>query len=121
MTASKSASRWTFHRHRLSEVKLCDKKDTRKKFARANVTTSALIYHFSLQSVSSEEGVPVFDLSRGSTRSTVSSDNGVYPLHASESDALVPDYDSLEEGESVADDPVFVEPQVRIAALHLFT
>lgn len=105
----------------MSEVKLCDKKDTRKKFARANVTTSALIYHFSLQSVSSEEGVPVFDLSRGSTRSTVSSDNGVYPLHASESDALVPDYDSLEEGESAADDPVFVEPQVRIAELHLFT
>ena len=85
------------------------------------VRTPALIYHFSLQSVSSEEGVPVFDLSRGSTRSTVSSDNGVYPLHASESDALIPDYDSLEEGESAADEPVFVEPPVRIAPLHLFT
>ena len=62
----------------------------------------------------------MFDLSRGSTRSTVSSDNGVYPLHASESDALVPDYDSLEEGESVADEPVFVEPRVRIVPFHLF-
>ncbi|XP_073239659.1 kinesin-like protein KIF11 [Porites lutea] len=69
-----------------------------------------------IKSVSSEEGVPVFDLSRGSTRSTVSSDNGVYPLHASESDALVPDYDSLEEGESAADEPVFVEPRPVTAA-----
>ena len=105
----------------MSEVKLCDKKIPVRNLQGRNVTTSALIYHFSLQSVSSEEGVPVFDLSRGSTRSTVSSDNSVYPLHASESDALVPDYDSLEEGESVADEPVFVEPRVRIAPLHLFT
>lgn len=59
----------------------------------------------------------MFDLSRGSTRSTVSSDNGVYPLHASESDALVPDYDILEEGESAADEPVFVEPRVRVVPL----
>ena len=28
---------------------------------------------------------------------------------------------SLEEGESAADEPVFVEPRVRIAPLHLFT
>ena len=61
----------------------------------------------------------MFDLSRGSTRSTVSSDNGVYPLHASESDALAPDYDILEEGESAADEPVFVEPRVRVVPLNI--
>ena len=105
----------------MSEVKICDKKTPLRNLQGRNVRTPALIYRFSLQSVSSEEGVPVFDLSRGSTRSTVSSDNGVYPLPASESDFLVPDYDSLEESESAADEPVFVEPRVRIAPLHLFT
>ena len=54
----------------------------------------------------------MFELSRGSTRSTVSSDNSVYPLHASESDAPVLGDDSLEEGESIADEPVFAEPKV---------
>lgn len=62
----------------------------------------------SLQSVSSEEAVPVFELSRGST---VSSDNGgVYPLCASEGDDAVTADDSLEA--DVTDEPVFVEPQV---------
>ena len=62
-----------------------------------------------LQSISSEEAVPVFELSRGST---VSSDNGVYPLRASEGDDQIADDDSLEGDESTADELVFVEPQV---------
>lgn len=67
----------------------------------------ALIGLCIVQSVSSEEAVPVFELSRGST---VSSDNGVYPLRTSEGDDQIPDDDSLEGGES--DEAVFVEPQV---------
>ena len=63
------------------------------------------------QSVSSDESVPLFELSR---TSTVSSDNGVYPLRSSEGD--VPDNDSLEDGENGAmtgtDEAVFAEPQV---------
>ena len=62
-----------------------------------------------LQSVSSEEPVPPFELSRGST---ISSDNGVFPLRSSGGDDHITDDDSLEDGESVIDDPVFVEPQV---------
>lgn len=62
-----------------------------------------------MQSVSSEEAVPVFELSDGST---ISSDNGVYPLRASEGDEHIPDDDSLEGSVSAADEPVFVEPQV---------
>lgn len=64
-----------------------------------------------MQSVSSEESVPVFELS---CTSTVSSENGVYPLRSSEGD--VPDYDSLEDGENeviASDEAVFVEPQVK--------
>ena len=57
--------------------------------------------------MSSEEAVPVFELSRGST---VSSDNGVFPLGTSEGDDPIPDDDSLEGGE--CDEAVFVEPQV---------
>ena len=55
--------------------------------------------------------MPVFELSR---TSTVSSENGVYPLRSSEGD--VPDNDSLEDGENeviiATDEAVFVEPQV---------
>ena len=62
-----------------------------------------------LQSVSSEESVPVFELSPAST---VSSDTGVYPLRSSEGD--VPDNDSLEDSENevviATDEAVFVEP-----------
>jgi len=65
-----------------------------------------------LQSVSSEESVPLFELSEST--STVSSENGVYPLRSSEGD--VPDNDSLEDSENeviiVTDESVFVEPQV---------
>lgn len=67
---------------------------------------------FFLQSVSSEESVPLFELS-GST-STVSSENGVYPLRSSEGD--IPDNDSLEDSENeviiATDESVFLEPQV---------
>ena len=62
-----------------------------------------------MQSVSSEEAVPVFDLSRGST---VSSDSGVYPLRASEGDEHIPDDDSFEGSVSAADESMFVKPQV---------
>lgn len=55
--------------------------------------------------------MPVFELSR---TSTVSSENGVYPLRSSEGD--VPDNDSLEDDENeviiATDEAVFVEPQV---------
>lgn len=65
-----------------------------------------------MQSVSSEESVPLFELS-GST-STVSSENGVYPLRSSEGD--IPDNDSLEDSENeviiATDESVFLEPQV---------
>lgn len=53
----------------------------------------------------------MFELSR---TSTVSSENGVYPLRSSEGD--VPDNDSLEDDENeviiATDEAVFVEPQV---------
>ena len=62
-----------------------------------------------MQSVSSEEAVPVFELSRGST---VSSDNGVYPLRASDGDEHISQDDSLEGSVSAAYEHVFVEPQV---------
>ena len=64
-----------------------------------------------LQSVSSEDSVPVFELSGSST---ISSENGVYPLRSSEGD--VPENDSLEESENeviiATDESVFAEPQV---------
>lgn len=64
-----------------------------------------------MQSVSSEESVPVFELSQ---TSTVSSETGVYPLRSSEGDLL--DNDSLEDSENdvivAADETVFLEPQV---------
>ena len=68
-------------------------------------------YEFLLtwQSVSSEEAVPVFELSRGST---VSSDNGVFPLRNSEGDDRIPDVDSLDGDESTTEESLFVEPQV---------
>ena len=66
---------------------------------------------FFLQSVSSEDSVPVFELSASST---ISSENGVYPLRSSEGD--VPENDSLEESENeviiATDESVFAEPQV---------
>ena len=55
--------------------------------------------------------MPLFELSQ---TSTVSSENGVYPLHSSEGD--VPDNDSLEDSENevivATDEAVFVEPPV---------
>ena len=70
-----------------------------------------LSYEFllTLQSVSSEEAVPVFELSRGST---VSSDNGVFPLRNSEGDDRIPDVDSLDGDESTTEESLFIEPQV---------
>lgn len=66
-----------------------------------------------IKSVSSEDSVPVFELSR---TSTVSSDNGVYPLRNSEGDLL--DDDSLEDGENdahtTADEAVFAEPRAAV-------
>lgn len=63
--------------------------------------------------MSSEGSVPVFELS---ATSTVSSENGVFPLHSSEGD--VPDNDSLEDSENevilVTDEAVFAEPQVNM-------
>lgn len=68
-----------------------------------------------IKSVSSEESVPVFELS---PTSTVSSDTGVYPLRSSEGDA--PDNDSLEDSENevviATDEAVFVEPLQAVAA-----
>ena len=61
------------------------------------------------QSVSSEEAVPVFELSRGST---VSSDNGVFPLRNSDGDDRIPDVDSLDGDESTTEESLFIEPQV---------
>ena len=56
--------------------------------------------------------MPLFELSEST--STVSSENGVYPLRSSEGD--IPDNDSLEDSENEAiiatDESVFVEPQV---------
>ena len=60
-----------------------------------------------MQSVSSEEAVPVFELSRSST---VSSDNGVFPLRNSEGDDRIPDDDSLEGDECVNEEFLFIEP-----------
>lgn len=69
-----------------------------------------------LKSVSSEEAVPVFELSRGST---VSSDNGVFPLRNSEGDDRIPDVDSLDGDESTTEESLFIEPQfVNSAARH---
>ena len=80
-------------------------------------TLSWYLICFFPKSVSSEDSVPVFELSR---TSTVSSDNGVYPLRNSEGDLL--DDDSLEDGENdahtTADEAVFAEPRVRKIALH---
>lgn len=77
------------------------------RFVKHNKGTSL----FFLQSVSSEDSVPVFELSGSST---VSSENGVYPLRSSEGD--VPDNDSLEESENevilATDEAAFAEPQV---------
>lgn len=67
-----------------------------------------------IKSVSSEESMPVFELS---PTSTVSSDTGVYPLRSSEGD--VPDNDSLEDSENeviATDEAVFVEPLQAVAA-----
>lgn len=60
-----------------------------------------------VKSVSSEEAVPVFELSRAST---VSSDNGVFPLRNSEGDDRIPDNDSLEGDESATEESLFIEP-----------
>ncbi|PFX29238.1 kinesin-like protein KIF11 [Stylophora pistillata] len=66
-----------------------------------------------IKSVSSEDSVPVFELS---CTSTVSSDNGVYPLRNSEGD--LPDDDSLEDGGNddvtTSDEAVFAEPQAAV-------
>ncbi|KAL9983099.1 hypothetical protein ACROYT_G005228 [Oculina patagonica] len=64
-----------------------------------------------IKSVSSEDSVPVFELSG---TSTASSENGVYPLRSSEGD--VPDNDSLEESENEAThEAAFAEPQPVLA------
>jgi len=67
-----------------------------------------------IKSVSSDESVPVFELSQSST---VSSETGVYPLRSSEGDLL--DNDSLEDSENevvvATDEAVFVEPQAVVA------
>ena len=66
-------------------------------------------FFVTLQSVSSEEAVPVFELSRGST---ASSDNGVFPLRNSEGDDRIPDVDSLDGDESTTEESLFIEPKV---------
>ena len=49
----------------------------------------------------------MFELSRAST---VSSDNGVFPLRNSEGDDRIPDNDSLEGDESATEESLFIEP-----------
>ena len=73
------------------------------------IQCNVIVKYIVLQSVSSEEPVPVFELSR---TSTVSSESGVYSLRSSEGD--VPDCDSLEDSVNevvfATDEAVFVEP-----------